>query len=408
MGQQVTYRNRADGRPRDFRIVTLDDPHLGKGRQNLANRLVQTNDAVLDQHHRADTGDGLRLGEDAENRPLVHHILARVAQHALAMVADATIGRSPCQDAARYNTLLDKFAQLRLGFRQFRHIPAGLGHGSNPFYIRQGGGQPPFQDGRSARSHADGAVQTDDFSVQHRIFNDILNQLRKFIRTPQPRRVRHLLAERILRRLGQALQHRRQENARRDRHHPDAVLRQITRDRQRHPNHAAFGSGIGGLADLTIKGSDRRGIDDHARFFAIHPRSGKPGGETRNDVEAADQVDLDGLAKCVERVRRSILPHHAEPRRHACAIYQYARRSQLRLSRRQCRVHRLRAGHVHMVKAAAQPLGQGSPRFLVQVEDSDAGAKLGQPCGGRAAQPRSTAGHDGAQIPDVHDRSSVA
>ncbi len=186
------------------------------------------------------------------------------------------------------------------------------------------------------------------------------------------------------------------------------MLRQIARDRQRHAHDTAFGRCVSSLADLPIKGGDWRRIDDHARFFAIHSCAGEQGGKARNDVEAADQVDLDSLAERVQRMGRTILAHDTKARRNARAVHQHTRRPQLRFGRCQPRIHGLGAGHIDLMEAATQPFGERRTSFLVQVEDRHASAKLGQPFGSRTAQPRSAASDDSAQILNVHDRSSLA
>ena len=71
-------------------------------------------------------------------------------------------------------------------------------------------------------------------------------------------------AERILRLLRQRAQHRRAENAGRDRQHANAELREFARRRQRQRGNAALRRRIGGLADLALEGGDRRGGDDDA------------------------------------------------------------------------------------------------------------------------------------------------
>ena len=83
-------------------------------------------------------------------------------------------------------------------------------------------------------------------------------------RPSEPRRKRHHLAERFLR-LGRKLRHhRRLEDARRDRHHANAVARELARDRQRHADDARLRRAVGRLADLAVERRDRRRVDDHA------------------------------------------------------------------------------------------------------------------------------------------------
>src|SRR5256885_17202101 len=68
----------------------------------------------------------------------------------------------------------------------------------------------------SLRRHADGAVQADDFSVEHFVFDDVTNELGVVRGLAQPRRERHLLGGRLLHVFRHAEQHRRLEDSRRD------------------------------------------------------------------------------------------------------------------------------------------------------------------------------------------------
>ena len=45
--------------------------------------------------------------------------------------------------------------------------------------------------------HAHGSVQADHLTIQHFVFNNVLDQSRKFLRTSQARRKRHLLSEQL-------------------------------------------------------------------------------------------------------------------------------------------------------------------------------------------------------------------
>ena len=85
--------------------------------------------------------------------------------------------------------------------------------------------------------------------------------------------------------LGQAAQHRRLENAGRDRDDADAVAGELARRRQGERRNPALRCGIGGLADLAIERGDRGGVDDHAalafgdraRAWSSRPRRGAAG-----------------------------------------------------------------------------------------------------------------------------------
>ena len=67
---------------------------------------------------------------------------------------------------------------------------------------------------------------------------------------------------------GRPFEHRRREDAGRDRDHADAVAGELARRRQRQRRDAALGGGIGRLADLALEGGDRGGVDDHPALAA--------------------------------------------------------------------------------------------------------------------------------------------
>ena len=125
----------------------------------------------------------------------------------------------------------------------------------------------------------------------------------------EPRRVRDLPTERCLGVLRKTGQQRGLEQAGRDGDHPHLSLGQFPGDRQRHPDDAALGRRVGGLADLAVEGGDGSGVHDHPALLAVqvrrqHPFRGEPG-----DIEGADQVHLDDLAEQVEG-KRAVLADH--------------------------------------------------------------------------------------------------
>ena len=104
----------------------------------------------------------------------------------------------------------------------------------------------------------------------------------------------HLRAEGVLCLLRQALQHRGEEQARGDGDDADQLVGEVARDRQGHADDAAFGCGVGGLADLALVGGDRGGVDDDAALGAAVGADRVVGedalGGAADDVERADQV----------------------------------------------------------------------------------------------------------------------
>ena len=112
-----------------------------------------------------------------------------------------------------------------------------------------------------------------DLAVEHRVLDDVHGQRAVLVGVAEPGRVRHLLAERLLRLLGQRAEQRRLEQAGRDGADPDELARQVAGDRQRHADDAALGRRVRGLADLALEGGDRRGVDDDAALLADAARS---------------------------------------------------------------------------------------------------------------------------------------
>lgn len=83
------------------------------------------------------------------------------------------------------------------------------------------------------------------------------------------------------------LQHWRQKDARGNHYLADLMLRQITRDWQRHAGDSAIGGGKSRLPDLAIESHDRRRVDNHPTFSLYLCCSYGARGNFGNDVECA-------------------------------------------------------------------------------------------------------------------------
>ena len=104
--------------------------------------------------------------------------------------------------------------------------------------------------------------------------------------------------------VGICADHRRLEDAGRDRHHADAVARELARHRQRHPGHARLRRAVRRLPDLTVERGDRRRVhDDAALAFGVRRVLRHRGGGEPGHVERADEVDVDRAHESGERVR---------------------------------------------------------------------------------------------------------
>jgi hypothetical protein len=94
--------------------------------------------------------------------------------------------------------------------------------------------------------------------------------------------------------------------------HPHGT--EVPGNRQCHPDHAALGSGVGGLANLAVKGCGGRHVDDGTAAAIFVQRLGLGHGccGTAQYIEGADQVDLDHEGKFVQ-IKRLVTPVDGAP-----------------------------------------------------------------------------------------------
>ena len=130
------------------------------------------------------------------------------------------------------------------------------------------------------RRHPDRAVEADHFAVQHRVADDLARRAtrtrpaaRAAAETAPSCRAHPATSGGRLATIGVS------KMPGRDRHHANAVARELARDRQRHPDDAGLRRAVGRLADLAVERGDRRRVDDHAalavgvrRVLAPSPR----------------------------------------------------------------------------------------------------------------------------------------
>src|SRR5215204_1164324 len=144
--------------------------------------------------------------------------------------------------------------------------------------------------------HPDTSVETYYLAVEHLVLDDVLRQGRVLLRPAKPRRERYLLAKGLLRVLGERREHRRLEDAGGYRHHPYAARGEFAGHREGECDDTALGSGVGGLPDLAVVGSDARSVDYHpALAVLVRLVLGQPDGGETDDVEGAYEVYLDRL-----------------------------------------------------------------------------------------------------------------
>ncbi len=282
----------------------------------------------------------------------------------------------------------------------------GKGHANN---CREGGpragqsgrkkaGPPAHQRpgrsmGRSARRQANGAVQADHLAIEHVVLEDVLGQLGIVLGRTQAAGKGDAGGQRVLHLLRHAKQHGRAEDAGSDGHVADAVASQVARDRQGHADHAALGGAVGGLADLAVVGGHRGGGDHHAAFaggFRLVLAHGV--GSQTDHVEAAHQVDHDGLAEGGQGVG-AVLAHGLFGRCDACAVdqaHEFAHGDRLG-------DHGLRVGFladVALDEGAADVLGHGLALVGLHVGDDDLAAIGSQHACRAFTKTRSAAGDD--------------
>src|SRR3569623_1697399 len=254
---------------------------------------------------------------------------------------------------------------------------------------------------RSARRHANGAVQADILAVQIVVFDHEQRETGIFFGPAEPLRERHLQRQRIAYLLGGGLQQRRVEGAGQDRVDADSLAHQVARDRQGHADDARLGRGIGGLANLAVLGRDRRRADDRAARIVLqriereHPR-----GRFGDAPERADQIDLD---RAIERLDREMtdlagfaialgrLGRAADPG----AVDQDPLLAVRRARMGEGRIDLLLGGDVHRAEHPAQFGGELFAELDVTVEDRHLDASRGERAHRRLAKPRRTTGNDG-------------
>src|SRR5437016_8013135 len=154
------------------------------------------------------------------------------------------------------------------------------------------GARPPSE--ASPWLHPDRAVEPNRPPVEDLVLEDVQGEGGVLVGPAEALGERHLLGERYTHGVRERAEQRRLEDARRDRHHADAELGEIARDRQRHAHDAALRCGVGGLPDLAIECGDRRRVDDHAALAGRARRLfSHLAGDEADTVERPDQVDLD-------------------------------------------------------------------------------------------------------------------
>ncbi len=194
-----------------------------------------------------------------------------------------------------------------------------------------------------------------------------------------------MFAQRVLGGLGEAGHHGGEENAGRDGDDADGHLGEVPGDGEGHGDDAAFGGGIGGLADLAFIGGHRSGVDDDAAFLADEVRGGEAGGEFGEDVEGADKVDGDDLGEFGEVVGGTFTVHRFGGDADAGAVDEDAGDAVGDFGGFQGLGYGGFVGDVGLEEFCAEFGGFGFAAGAVTVQNGDFGAAGGQKFGGGAA-----------------------
>ncbi|MNQ81447.1 hypothetical protein D3C85_964700 [compost metagenome] len=202
--------------------------------------------------------------------------------------------------------------------------------------------------------------------------------------------------------LGHAGHHRGFEDTWGDGHHADAKARQFTGSGQGQADNRAFGGRVGGLADLAVVGGDRGGVDDHAALaVGIGLRLGNGRGGQAQQVETANQVDVDHLAETGQCVR-AVLAEDFLATDHAGAVDQPVQAAKGRYSGLDRRFRRRFLGDVGHHALGTQAFGLGGERFCVHVHQHHFGAGADQHFSGGRPQSGSAATDEKNLVCDLH------
>ena len=229
----------------------------------------------------------------------------------------------------------------------------------------------------------------------------------ELVGSPEPRRKRHLLAERSARRLGEAREHRSVEDPRGDRDDANADTGELARDRESHPRDPRLRRGIGGLSNLPVERCDRRGADDDAALApgvwrVLRHRRGREA----EHVERPYEVDLNDLREEVER-ERPLLPEDAAGRPDSGAEHGDRQRAERAGGRDRARDRRL-VGDVGLDERRAERGGGALSVLARAIEEDDPRAALEERARGRLAETGGTTRDERDFSSNVHPPSISA
>ena len=149
--------------------------------------------------------------------------------------------------------------------------------------------------------HSDGSIKTDRLPVHHFVEDDMLHQMREFVRIPQSAGVRNSFSKEGPDFLRQGSEEGSIEETRGDGVDSDALCREIPGQRQSHPNYRSLAGRVGRLTNLTVKGCHTGRVDDDTSLvvavgvIGAHQSHGKS-----DDVESPADIHFLNLIKVLQ------------------------------------------------------------------------------------------------------------
>ncbi len=199
--------------------------------------------------------------------------------------------------------------------------------------------------------------------------------------------------------VGDSGKHRGINDAGRDCVDANAVLRKVSGCREGEADDSRLGGSVRGLANLSLIGGDGGSVDNYSSLSVLVAFGLRYGlGGERENVEGADQVDLDDRG--VELQVMCLLAEDAHGGANAGAVDQGAKRGTgTRPSHGG--PHLIGFGHVRFDVLDSCHCG-GVIDARLQVEDKDVSAVVGQCFGARGAEPGGSSCDDGGGVVELH------
>lgn len=156
--------------------------------------------------------------------------------------------------------------------------------------------------------HSQRTIEADDFSIQHGIVDDGLNQLSVLLRFSEALWEWHSLSQEMTNFVWKRHQHWSLEQTGRNGDDSDSLSGQVPGDWQGHADDRSFGRRIRSLSNLTVIGSNRCSVYDNSAlavlvWFVLADQTNRQ----TNDVESSDSVDVDDSLEVFETMRESLV-----------------------------------------------------------------------------------------------------